>query len=150
MPESPLLGRGRGEAPISKTNMKTLLTTLFAAAATSVAVAQSTLPTEYAQYDLDGDGTLTAADAQVIYHYILGTADESVTLEAVDLNADGAVNTADVVTLYVKVKACQEYLDSLPEGIEGYGNDTEGNHNFGERNANERRGEWGDLWADKY
>lgn len=28
----------------------------------------------------------------------------------------------------------------------GYGNDTEGNHNFGERNANERRKEWGNLW----
>ena len=83
--------------------MKTLLTTLFAAAATSVAVAQSALPTEYARYDLDGDGTLTAADAQVIYHYILGTAEETVTLEAVDLNGDGAVNTADVVSLYVEV-----------------------------------------------
>ena len=126
-------------------NMKTLLTTLFAAAATVVAVAQSTLPTEYAQYDLDGDGTLTAADAQVIYRYILGTADESVILDAVDLNDDGAVNTADVVTLYVKVKAYREYLDSLPEG---YGNDTEDHYGFGERNANERRGTWGNLWEE--
>ena len=28
----------------------------------------------------------------------------------------------------------------------GYSNDTEGNHNFGGRNANERRGTWGNLW----
>ena len=83
--------------------MKTLLTTLFAAAATSVAVAQSTLPTEYAHYDLDGDGTLTVADAQVIYRYILGIADEAITLDTVDLNGDEEVNTADVVRLYVEV-----------------------------------------------
>ena len=125
--------------------MKTLLTTLFAAAATVVAVAQSTLPTEYAHYDLDGDGTLTAADAQVIYHYILGTADESVTLDAVDLNGDEAVNTADVVTLYVKVKACQEYLDSLPEGYGPNSDDSE----FGPyTNATQRRGTWGNLWEE--
>ncbi len=30
----------------------------------------------------------------------------------------------------------------------GHGNDTEGNHNFGERQANERRGEWGNLWEE--
>ena len=64
---------------------------------------RAALPTEYAPYDLDGDGTLTAADAQVIYHYILGTADEAITLDTVDLNGDGAVNTADVVRLYVEV-----------------------------------------------
>ena len=30
--------------------------------------------------------------------------------------------------------------------VSGYGQDTGGNHDFGGRGANGRRGEWGDLW----
>lgn len=31
--------------------------------------------------------------------------------------------------------------------MSGQGTDTNGNHKFGVRSANERRGQWGDLWA---
>ncbi len=30
--------------------------------------------------------------------------------------------------------------------MSGQGTDTNGNHEFGVRSANERRGQWGDLW----
>ena len=32
--------------------------------------------------------------------------------------------------------------------MSGYGNDTEDHYGFGERNANERRGTWGNLWEE--
>ena len=32
--------------------------------------------------------------------------------------------------------------------MSGYGNDTEDHYDFGERNANERRGTWGNLWEE--
>ncbi len=66
--------------------------------------ASSALPSQYAKYDLNGDGQLTADDASVIYSYILGTADEAVTLAQADVNGDGTVNTADVVEVYVAVR----------------------------------------------
>ena len=54
--------------------------------------------------DTNADGTITTADAQLIYDYILGTADAKVTLEQVDVNNDGVVNTLDVVAVYVAMK----------------------------------------------
>ena len=54
--------------------------------------------------DVNCDGNITTADAQLIYDYILGTADAKVTIEQVDVNGDGAVNTLDVVEVYVAMK----------------------------------------------
>ena len=75
---------------------KTLLTTLLGLVSMVGAMAASTQHT-----DINGDGTTDKADAQLVYAYILGTADESVTLAQVDVNKDGEVNTADVVDIYV-------------------------------------------------
>ena len=44
-------------------------------------------------------------DAQLIYAYILGTADAQVSLTQVDVNGDGAVNTLDVVAVYAAINA---------------------------------------------
>ena len=54
--------------------------------------------------DTNADGTITTADAQLIYDYILGTADDSLTIEQVDINGDGKVDTADVVEVYLEMK----------------------------------------------
>ena len=54
--------------------------------------------------DVNCDGDITIADAQLIYDYILGTADDSLTTEQVDINGDGKVDTADVVEVYVAMK----------------------------------------------
>ena len=54
--------------------------------------------------DVNCDGDITTADAQLIYDYILGTADDSLTIEQVDINGDGKVDTADVVEVYVEMK----------------------------------------------
>ena len=54
--------------------------------------------------DVNCDGNITIADAQLIYDYILGTADDSLTTEQVDINGDGKVDTADVVEVYVEMK----------------------------------------------
>ena len=54
--------------------------------------------------DVNCDGNITTADAQLIYDYILGTADDSLTIEQVDINGDGKVDTADVVEVYVEMK----------------------------------------------
>ena len=54
--------------------------------------------------DVNCDGTITTPDAQLIYDYILGTADDSLTTEQVDINGDGKVDTADVVEVYVEMK----------------------------------------------
>lgn len=61
----------------------------------SAAMASETLPA-----DTNGDGKVDKADATLIYSYIFGTADESVTPADVDVNGDGKVNTADVVEVY--------------------------------------------------
>ena len=63
-----------------------------------MAVTNSTLPA-----DTNGDGTVTTDDAALIYAYILGTADEAVTLAQVDVNGDGTINTLDVVEVYVEM-----------------------------------------------
>ena len=66
------------------------------------AATNSTLPA-----DTNGDGTVTTDDAALIYAYILGTADEVVTLAQVDVNGDGTINTLDVVEVYVEMsKGC--------------------------------------------
>ena len=65
--------------------------------------------------DVNCDGNITTADAQLIYDYILGTADDSLTTEQVDINGDGKVDTADVVEVYVEMK----------KGLKGYGNDSD-------------------------
>ena len=53
-----------------------------------------------ASADVNGDGLVNKDDATLIYNYILGTADGSVTLADVDVSGDGKVNTADVVEVY--------------------------------------------------
>jgi hypothetical protein len=63
-----------------------------------MAATNSTLPA-----DTNGDGTVTTDDAALIYAYILGTADEAVTLAQVDVNGDGTINTLDVVEVYVEM-----------------------------------------------
>jgi hypothetical protein len=79
---------------------KKLLTLLFGMATVAIAMAatNSTLPA-----DTNGDGTVTTDDAALIYAYILGTADEAVTLAQVDVNGDGTINTLDVVEVYVEM-----------------------------------------------
>ena len=78
---------------------KKLLTLLLGVATVALAMAatNSTLPA-----DTNGDGTVTTDDAALIYAYILGTADEAVTLAQVDVNGDGTINTLDVVEVYVE------------------------------------------------
>ena len=78
--------------------------------------------------DTTGDGQVTTADAELIYSYLLGTADEGVTLNQVDVNGDGTVNTLDVVAVYVAMNTPEE-----PDGMEGQGTDTNENHDFGGR-----------------
>ena len=84
--------------------MKKKILSILLCGVACVAAASNALPSQYAKYDLDGDGQLTADDASVIYSYILGTADEAVTLAQADVNGDGTVNTADVVEVYVAVR----------------------------------------------
>ena len=80
-----------------------------------MAAATSTQPA-----DTTGDGKVTTADAELIYSYILGTADEAVTLAQVDVNGDGTVNTLDVVAVYVAMNTPEE-----PDGMEGYAPDSD-------------------------
>ena len=96
---------------------KTLLTTIICVAAVAMAMAAAT-STQPA--DTTGDGKVTTADAELIYSYILGTADEEVPLEQVDVNGDGTVNTLDVVAVYVAMNTPEE-----PDGMEGYGYDSD-------------------------
>ena len=88
-----------------------------------MAAATSTQPA-----DTTGDGQVTTADAELIYSYILGTADGGVTPAQVDVNDDGTVNTLDVVAVYVAMNTPEE-----PDGMEGQGTDTNENHDFGGR-----------------
>ena len=77
--------------------MKKRLTILLSAIAlcSMAAVASEAIPA-----DTNGDGTVDKADATLIYGYILGSADATVTVAQVDVNSDGKVNTADVVEVY--------------------------------------------------
>ena len=96
---------------------KTLLTTIICVATVALAMAAAT-STQPA--DTTGDGKVTTADAELIYSYILGTADEEVPLEQVDVNGDGTVNTLDVVAVYVAMNTPEE-----PDGMGGYGHDSD-------------------------
>ena len=104
---------------------KTLLTTIICVAAVAMAMAavNSTQPA-----DTTGDGKVTTADAELIYSYILGTADGGVTPNQVDVNGDGTVNTLDVVAVYVAMNTPEE-----PDGMEGQGTDTNNDYDFGGR-----------------
>ena len=82
--------------------MKKIFTTIVLTMALCTAMAAITSTVVSA--DTDGDGRVTVDDAQLIYSYILGTADAKVTLEQVDVNNDGVVNTLDVVAVYVAMK----------------------------------------------
>ena len=104
---------------------KTLLTTIICVATVALAMAAAT-STQPA--DTTGDGKVTTADAELIYSYILGTADEEVPLEQVDVNGDGTVNTLDVVAVYVAMNTPEE-----PDGMEGQGTDTTNDYDFGGR-----------------
>lgn len=77
--------------------MRKKITILLSAVALCCASATAT---EALPADTNGDGTVTKDDATLIYSYILGKADTSVTIDDVDVNGDGKINTADVVEVY--------------------------------------------------
>lgn len=54
--------------------------------------------------DVNRDGLIDNSDAQLIYSYILGTADANLSIAQVDVNGDGVVNTLDVVEVYIAAK----------------------------------------------
>ena len=101
---------------------KTLLTTILCVATVALAMAAAT-STQPA--DTTGDGKVTTADAELIYSYILGTADGGVTPEQVDVNGDGTVNTLDVVAVYVAMNTPEEPKPEEPDGMEGYSYDSD-------------------------
>ena len=119
---------------------KKLLSLLFGVATVALAMAatNSTLPA-----DTTGDGTVTTDDAALIYSYLLGTADEEVTPNQVDVNGDGTVNTLDVVAVYVAMNTPEE-----PDGMEGNGPDSDDSE-FGAPAKAAGRGIWGDLWSEE-
>ena len=80
--------------------MKKRLTILFSAIALcfSMAMASAILPA-----DVNNDGIVSTEDATLIYNFICGTADVSITADMVDVNSDGKVNTADVLEVYLKL-----------------------------------------------
>ena len=51
-----------------------------------------------AKGDLNGDGSVTIADAQVLFNYLVDKIDSVNTAQA-DVNGDSAVNSADIVPL---------------------------------------------------
>ena len=103
-----------------------------------MAATNSTLPA-----DTNGDGTVTTDDAALIYAYILGTADEAVTLAQVDVNGDDTINTLDVVAVYVAMNTPEE-----PDGMEGSAPDSDDSE-FGAPAKAAGRGVWGDLWSEE-
>ena len=109
---------------------KTLLTTILCVATVALAMAAAT-STQPA--DTTGDGKVTSADAELIYSYLLGTADEGVTPNQVDVNGDGTVNTLDVVAVYVAMNTPEEPKPEEPDDMEGQGTDTNNDYDFGGR-----------------
>ena len=97
---------------------KTLLTTILCVATIALAMAAATNSTLPA--DTTGDGKVTTADAELIYSFLLGTTDEEVTPNQVDVNGDGTVNTLDVVAVYVAMNTPEE-----PDGMEGCAPDSD-------------------------
>ena len=82
--------------------MKKIFTTIVLT--TVLCTAMAAIAPSVVSADTDGDGRVTVDDAALIYSYILGAADAKVTIEQVDVNGDGAVNTLDVVAVYVAMK----------------------------------------------
>ena len=80
--------------------MKKRLMILFSAVALccTMAMASVILPA-----DVDDNGVVSKEDAELIYSFICGTADSTITVNKVDVNGDGKVNTADVVEVYLKL-----------------------------------------------
>ena len=109
---------------------KTLLTTILCVATVALAMAAAT-STQPA--DTTGDGKVTTADAELIYSYILGTADGGVTPNQVDVNRDGTVNTLDVVAVYVAMNTPEEPKPEESSGFDGQGTDTNNDYDFGGR-----------------
>ena len=109
---------------------KTLLTTILCVATVAIAMAAAT-STQPA--DTTGDGKVTTADAELIYSYLLGTADEGVTPEQVDVNRDGTINTLDVVAVYVAMNTPEEPKPEESSGFDGQGTDTNNDYDFGGR-----------------
>ena len=109
---------------------KTLLTTILCVATVAIAMAAAT-STQPA--DTIGDGQVTTADAELIYSYLLGTTDEGVTPNQVDVNGDGTVNTLDVVAVYVAMNTPEEPKPEEPDDMEGQGTDTNNDYDFGGR-----------------
>lgn len=71
--------------------------------------------------DTNLDGYVTKADATLVYDYILGLSEDSVSLEQVDVNGDGIVNTVDVVEVYKYIKDCIDFGDVNVENWENGG-----------------------------
>ena len=108
---------------------KILLTTILGVAAVAMAMAA----VNSALADTTGDGKVTTADAELIYSYILGTADGGVTPIQVDVNGDGTVNTLDVVAVYVAMNTPEEPKPEESSGFDGQGTDTNNDYDFGGR-----------------
>ena len=94
--------------------MKKIFITIVLAMVLCTAIAAIT--SSVVPADTDGDGMVTLDDASLIYDYILGTADGYVSLELVDVNGDGKVNTADVVEVYRKINENSPDVDYIPVG----------------------------------
>ena len=124
---------------------KILLTTLLGVATVALAMAAAT-NTQPA--DTTGDGQVTTADVELIYSYLLGTADEEVTPNQVDVNGDGTVNTLDVVAVYVAMNTSEEPKPEEPDGMEGSAPDSDDSE-FGAPAKAAGRGIWGDLWSEE-
>lgn len=90
--------------------MKKKIIILFNAIALccSMAMASIILPA-----DVNNDGIVSKEDATLIYNFICGTADASITADMVDVNSDGKVNTADVVEVYLKLKEIENNIPYL-------------------------------------
>ena len=88
--------------------MKKRLTIFFSVIALccSTAFASNTLLA-----DINGDGVVTKEDATLIYDFICGIANASITVDKVDVNSDGKVNTADVVEVYLNLG---EFVKEIP------------------------------------
>ena len=64
--------------------------------------------------DLNQDGMVNSADTSMVYRYVLGTLDQSLTdeqLMAADVNEDGNVNSADTSLLFRYVLGTVPFLD---------------------------------------
>lgn len=64
------------------------------------------------KYDLNGDGTVTEADAQVLLQSVNGSVDSAKAASDIfDLNGDGVVNTADVYDFLSEIKGTTSNLN---------------------------------------